>query len=227
MKKLSTLFAIIVTTLATQAEGSTIAGIDGLTLLSASDSVSGTSNFLNYASASSADTITQATLHSNLTDSELGTYVLSIESVAYIDVELTSTSLFNGAGNDLAFFFAGKVDSNDNSVIDFSLSINGVTNRYGTEVTPELVNITDQWGTARLTAALIDLDDFGLGYASTTALEDFRILLGSDDALSRPALTMAGGFHTSASPVVVPLPLPIILFASGLGMLGLFARKKA
>ena len=228
MKILSTLFAIVFATLATQAEGTTIAGVEGLTLLSAGDSVSGTSNFLNYASFYDTDIISQTTLHSNLTDNELGSYVFSKAADAYIDMSFNSTSIFNGAGNDLAFFFAGKIDGAipPNVVINFDLSINGITNKYTPVMTPEelYLPLIDGSGYARMTVALIDLDDFGLGFASTTALQDLRVLLGSNNALNKPSLSMVGAFNTS--PMVVPLPLPILLFASGLGVLGLFGRRK-
>lgn len=227
MKKLSPLFVLILATMATQSQGTTVAGINGLTLLSAGDSVSGTSNFLNYESATAADTISQETLRSNLADNELGTYVLSIDPVAYIDIAFTSADIFNGAGNDLAFFFVGSVDSSENVIINFDLSINGIINNYTPEITPVRTIITDSFGSYTLTAAQIDLDDFGLGYASATALQDFRVLLGTDNSLNLPALTMVGGFYTSPAPIVIPLPLPVVLFASGLGALGLFARRKS
>ena len=71
-----------------------------------------------------------------------------------------------------------------------------------------------------LTVALVELDDFNL--ANDAAVEDFRIFLGDP---TRPALSLVGGFHTQAMSAV-PLPLPVLLFVSGLGLLGAVSRRR-
>jgi len=225
MKNVATLFAILITVLTTQTQAVTVAGISGLTLLDSNDSVTATPNFLNSGSAGVADIISQATLHSNLTDNQLGTYVLSVDSIAYVDVEFVSSSIYNGAGTDLAFFFEGSIDSSRNVLINFDITINGITNNYTPALTPEPTVITDAFSSYTLTAALVDLDDFGMGFSNTEALGSFRVLFGTDNSQNLPALTMMGGFYTSQQPATVPLPLPLLLFTSGLAALGLFARK--
>ena len=223
MNKLSILGIVLATFTTTQASAVSMAGIDGLTLLAPGDSVKGTGDFLNYSSSLETNVISPTQLHDDLTDSDYATYILSLNPTAYIDVAFNSTSLYNGVGNDLAFFFVGNIDSNENVVINFDLNINNTTHKYTPEITPTRTIVTDSFGAYTLTAALIDLDDFGLDYASQTALTNMRILLGTNNSANYPALSMIGGFHTS--PVVIPLPLPIVLFASGLGVLGWFGRR--
>lgn len=225
MKKLSILCTLLLANMATQASAATVAGIEGVSLLSSGDSVTGTNNFLNYTSANSADIISGAQLQADLTDTDYSTYVLSTASTAYVDVTLNSSSFYNGEGNDLVFFFVGNVDSSNNVVINFDLSINGITNNYLPQITPVETSVSDSYGTYTLTAASINLDDFGLDYAAQDSLTSLRVLLGTSNSANYPALSMIGGFHTS--PMVVPLPLPIILFTSGLGMLGWFGRRKS
>ena len=65
--------------------------------------------------------------------------------------------------------------------------------------------------------ALIDLDAYG--YDQTSPLGDIRIYLGDS---SMPALAAVGAYHTT----VVPLPLPALLFSSGLALLGWIGRRK-
>ncbi len=211
----------LLATMATQVDGVTILGVDGLTLLNAGDSVTSTARFVN-ATSPSGTFISAATLRSDLTDNNFGTFVFSPDPVADINMVL-NTSFYNGAGADLAFFFAGSTDEITKEVeINFGLSINGITNTYVPMITPEERNITDSFGSYTVTVALIDLDDFGIGFASTTALMELDVLVGKNDSLNFAPLSMVGGFYTTP----VPLPLPIILFASGLGALGMFARRK-
>jgi len=222
MKKLAApLMMFLFATMATQAKGATILGIDGLTLLTAGDSVTSSANFVN-ATSPVGTFISAATLQSDLTDTNFGTFVLSPDPVADINMAFNS-NFYNGAGFDLAFFFAGSTDPVTEQVnIDFGLSINGITNTYTPMITPIVTNITDSFGSYTVTVALVDLDDFGLGFASTTALAGLDVLVGREDSLNFAPLSMVGGFYTTP----VPLPLPIILFASGLGVLGMFARRK-
>jgi hypothetical protein len=74
-----------------------------------------------------------------------------------------------------------------------------------------------------LSAVFVELDDFGLGDGDTVG--DIRVMLGmdygSEMAPYGPGLGLVGGFHAA-----VPLPLPIVLFGSGLAFLGFIGRRK-
>jgi hypothetical protein len=181
-------------------------------------------SFLDYTSVTTADTITSSQLASDLTDTDQGTYVLSTDPNAYVDLGFTgSNAIYNGAGADLALFFVGNNRT-------FRIQINNTTRTYNPtqlkDPTDPLGNnyltVTDSFQTYYLTASLINLDDFGLaGSADPLAMSSFRVFLGDS---SRPALSLVGGMYMQ--PAVVPLPLPALLFASGLGALGLFGRKR-
>lgn len=183
--------------------------------------LSSETNFLNYNSVTADDTISVDQLRADVTDTDESTYVLSLDPIAYVDLAFNTTNIYNGAGDDLVLFFVGT---------DFSFSFdldvvgdNSGAMSYSTSITPVTTIITDAFGEHTLTAASINLDDFG--FASDVALTDFRILLGTDDSINMPAFSLAGGFHTSPT-AVVPLPLPMLLFASGLGLLGWAGRRK-
>ena len=168
-------------------------------------------NFLNYTSATSADIISQAQLSSDVTDSSAATYVLSLNSNAYIDLGF-STNIYNGNGYDLALFFVG--------VSSFSLELTG--NELGSNSFTSIdtgFDVTDSFGTYALTVALIDLDQYGM--STNDLLGDIRIHLGNS---LHPAFSLAGAFNTS--PTAVPVPAALLLFLSGIGILGLFGKQK-
>lgn len=214
MKKLNIITGLFAVLLSPAASAISVGGLD---LASTVNNVTGMSGgMLNYTSVLTTDTISFAQVTSDLTDADPATYVLSLDPGAYIDMSFTGTNaVYNGLGNDLALFFAGNNDT-------FSIMINGTTKSYNPQSTPTPWTVSDQWGSYNLTVALVELDDFGLT-GSQAALGDFRVYLGDQ---TRPALSLVGGFHTQPYFSQVPLPLPALLFASGLGLIGAFGRKR-
>ena len=172
-------------------------------------------DFLNYTSATAADVISQEQLAADVTDidgnTSAATYVLSLDSGAYIDLGF-SADVINGEGNDLAFFFAGEATFSLDLLNDEAGASTFTSADTGSDV-------VDAFGTYALTVALIDLDAYGLG--SNASLGDFRINLGDP---SRPAFSLAGALNTSITPV--PLPAAVWLLLSGMGMFGLIGRRK-
>ena len=176
--------------------------------------VSSTGTFYNYESATAADSLSSAQLAADLTDtpndSPVGhaTYVFSNDSNASVDLAFSSVDVVNGSGNDLAFFFVGLGSS-------LTLSIAETEQTFETFDTG--IDITDSFGTYALTAALVDLDDFG--FASNQLLGDFNVLLGNTEALS-----LVGAFNTGVTPV--PVPAAAWLFITGLTALGMIGRRR-
>lgn len=176
-------------------------------------------------------------------------YLLSpFRNSAYIDLGFNGFDLFNGDGNDLVVFIVGhstsfKLDvftdaSTDpfySSVYDVATPVFDNTQNIFTDTGDMVFDNNGNWlcaggapgtctdGTS-LSAAFFDL---GNSIAGDIALSKIRITLGEDyngaDG-TRPRFSLAGGFHTNAT--VVPLPLSVVLFSSGLALLGLTGRRK-
>ena len=68
---------------------------------------------------------------------------------------------------------------------------------------------------------LIDLDDFVASGALINAFS-IDVLGAAENPTHYPAITAVGSFNTA----VVPLPLPAVLFGSGLALLGFVGRRK-
>ncbi len=176
-------------------------------------------------------------------------YLLSpFRNSAYIDLGFNGFNLFNGDGNDLAVFIVGHSTSfkldvfTDASINPFYSTVYNVatpvfdnTQNIFTDTGDMVFDNDGNWlcaggapgtcadGTS-LSAAFFDLSN---SISGDTAFSKIRITLGEDyngANGTRPRFSMAGGFYTQ--PTVVPLPLSVVLFSSGLALLGLAGRRK-
>lgn len=155
-------------------------------------------------------------------DNKFNTFAYSLSANAYVDLGF-STPIYNGAGDDLAFLVVGNP-----ATIDFSAIVSdsfGNDLLVSSSISPYNVqfqgNLNVNGQLISLSTVLIDLGDYGLDVFGTNPLTNIRFNLGSE--FGSPGLSIAGGLH--GAPVVVPLPLPIVLFISGLGLLAGFHRK--
>jgi len=170
--------------------------------------------------------LNNAQIANNLGDSDQATYLFGSNSGGSVtNAELTMSfadTVFNQAGNDLAFYFVGDgvtANKNNSMQICFGASCSlGATVYNATLITGLGVDIGGtnvEWSVASF-----DLSDFG--FAADAALGDFTIDI------------IAGGYNRlsdvsslNASVSAVPVPAAVWLFASGLlTMLGV-ARRKA
>jgi hypothetical protein len=205
--------------------------------------------FINFTTSSP---LTISTLSATVAGSDLTKYAWTPDAHmptgtanAYIDLSFADM-IYNGDGNDLVLFFAGNGTTFQNgSYAEFKFSIDigadgsiesgllGVTDSTtfykSSGVLEDLeagmtsATITEEQKTSLgvsffASYALIDLDAFG--YDQTSPLGNIRIYLGDN---SMPALAAVGAYHTT----VVPLPLPAVLFSSGLALLGWVGRRKS
>lgn len=219
MRFLSLFSVLIFAATSSVAYGASIGGIN--LAATANNVLDSYGNFYNYdtprppyPSGVSPLPVSSGQLVSDLSDSSEATYVFSSTSGAFVDLDFSaSNGIYNGAGGDLALFFVGDTGSP-------SVEINGTTINYAPVILPEPMTVSDSYGLYNLTMAMINLDDFGLAYnANVTSIRlDFN---GKSTALS-----LAGSIYNTEQPATVPLPLPALLFASGLGALGLFGRSR-
>lgn len=139
---------------------------------------------------------------------------------SYVDLGF-SGGIYNGDGADLVLFFAGNGTSLSTGIEEYAFSLDIGANGSIEIADSSVITSTssDLYGDAFYASyAIIDLD--GYGFDQSTPLGDIRVHLGDS---SMPALAALGAYHTTA---VVPLPLPVILFSSGLACLGWIGRRK-
>jgi hypothetical protein len=180
----------------------------------------------------SNDPIDPAAVLTDQTDFAHATYAMT--GAGYVDLGF-SNGVFNGPGVDLIFFFFGGLNEDKytaSNVFDLDIDIGGPLEKltYNTgegaciefqttacqSASDQLITVTSPLdGTYTLTMQLVDLDDFGL--AGNTEVNNFRVYMEGYHALS-----LVGAINTQA----VPLPLPIVLFASGLAFLGFVGRRR-
>ena len=175
------------------------------------------------------------TLLKDLVTSDFSTSVKSpVESNAFIDLSFTN-SMYGGAGNDLVLFFVGNNTSfgldvfgkNINNPIStdiYTITTGDTVFNDDAEGTWVCINGTDDLctGGSPLSAVFIDLGSSFNG----VEIDKLHLTFGNEfNGLDSSNFSLAGGFHSSA--MVVPLPLPIILFSSGLALLGWVGRRRA
>ena len=140
-----------------------------------------------------------------------------------MDLGFGGSSVITGSGSDLVIFseWTGNsysfgleaYDSSDTRLSSYNYTVDGSL-LFSTGIAVTSIDLFDNNTPAAMLADGIDIDYI-------------RLFIGNDyngtglDAYSNIAL--AGAYHVTP----VPLPLPIILFASGLSLLGWIGRKKA
>jgi len=138
---------------------------------------------------------------------------------SYIDLAFAQ-NVYNNEGADLVLFFAGTGTNLSSGTYPYQFSVD-----VGADGSIDAANLGVTTSTTSdiyddkffASYAIIDLDDYG--YAQYATLGDIRLHLGD---ISMPALAAVGAYHVTA----VPLPLPIVLFASGLTLLGWIGHRK-
>jgi len=232
MKNLSAYISFGLLVLCSNAQAATILEIQNGVSVYADSVVASSGNYYNENFTGSSDFVNPIdtnALTAAVTGSNLRSYAwtpnfhLPATEQTYIDLSF-SGDIFNGEGADLVLFFAGTgTQFKDGHFEDFTFSID-----VGIDGVLDGANLgVNATGTSNIYndaffASYASIDLGLLGFDQNTPLGDIRIYLGNSNM---PALAALGAYHSN--PVVVPLPLPALLFSSGLFLLGLIGRKNA
>jgi hypothetical protein len=194
-----------------------------------------TGNWKSY-NGSSVDTISDLSDFSNISDVVsngandavvFNSFVWSEDDAdATITLGFGTDTVGNQPGNDLAIFSVGPATldvtiseitvRHSSSSIEIGGALQGV---YSNNSPPAYLDTLD--------VILINLD----AYSDVSRMNQLTIdtLTVAENPLVWPGISAVGAFNTTPAVTfntsVVPLPLPIILFGSGLALLGLLGRK--
>ena len=178
-----------------------------------------------------SDTQMDASIERNI----LNSYVMAASNNATLTMNFGTNVVANNIpGYDLALFTLDPLTTPDLEILAptvLKVTAGGISLNY--QSTPiifdgllEGVFNADKQLLGALGVIMIDLDDF---LPTGVPADEFWISEFSINALTAaenpehfPTITAAGAFKTT----VVPLPLPIVLFASGLAFLGFIGRRK-
>ena len=157
------------------------------------------------------------------------TYVMGTSNNATLAMNFGSNVLVNMEGFDLAIYTLDPLNADLTIMAPtmLDITIGEASGRYTS--TPisfdgslEGVFATDETLLGSLGVIMIDLDDFSVPENGLVDGFTINALTATENPLHYPTITAAGAINTT----VVPLPLPIVLFGSGLALLGFVGRRK-
>ena len=156
------------------------------------------------------------------------TYVMAESNNATLSLDFGPNRVANLAGNDLAIFTLDPLTTPDLNILEptvLDITIGGISRTYSSSPimfgsTLEGVFNSDSQLIGALGVILVDLEPF---LSDGALLGEFKInaLTADENPAHYATITAAGAFNTT----VVPLPLPIVLFGSGLALLGYAGRR--
>lgn len=162
-----------------------------------------------------------------ITDSLATTYIFANEDNARVDLEF-GTDVYSGSGFDISLFFVGGGAqghvfglSLPDNLSAFPDAVYFDSNDYA-HYTHTGFNLYDgdddpsnDYSIFRMD---IDLDEYG--FLGENPIGALSLAIGNKSAVP----SLVGAYHREPA-AVVPIPLPIVLFSSGLALLGFVARR--
>ncbi|MBT8130172.1 MAG: hypothetical protein KJP10_09275 [Gammaproteobacteria bacterium] len=157
------------------------------------------------------------------------TYVMTASNNAKLTLDFGGEFVVNLDGHDLAIYTLDLLNEDltlkeptmlDITIGEASKQYTSSSISFGGSL--EGVFATDGTLLGALGVIMIDLDEFSV--AKDGLVDGFMInaLTATENPLHYPTITAAGAINTT----VVPLPLPIVLFGSGLALLGFVGRRR-
>ncbi len=184
--------------------------------------------------------LTQTELANTVT-SDAGLFVMSNDNTAYIDLGFSSP-VFTVANADLVIYTIGNdynfklqvFDSNQSMISNYLYNVlgDGSATLKDSNNNPLCAYISaDTCSPLSSTAInLFNNETSPFAIADGTEISMIRLSFGSSadykSGTVDPRFSLAAAVYSSTPAAVVPLPLPIILFSSGLVLLGWTGRKK-
>lgn len=173
--------------------------------------------------------------------SDPATFVLGLSDQASIDLGFGDSNIVTGSGADLVIYTVGNgytfglqaFDTSGSMLSNYLYSVpsDGSSTAKNEDGSDACV-IRNDVCAAFISATSIDLfNDAGFAIANDIGIDYIRLFIGNDyngevnNSTAYPLFSLAGALHTS-DVAAVPIPLPIILFASGLSFLGWVGRRK-
>ena len=165
---------------------------------------------------------------SNISDSEAVTWVMGTSDPASLTLSF-GTDIFDGAGIDLSIFFVGAgshttditlFDGTPSSKLNYP-NLSPTYTNFCVEINmlPGCTDDVDKGNDQGIFVLDVDFSDFS--FLGSNALTQLKLDIGNGAAIP----SLVGAYNLNAT--VVPLPLPIVLFSSGLALLGFVGRKRA
>jgi len=153
--------------------------------------------------------------------SDPATAIYGFSSVDYsvIDLGFGDSTVVTGAGADLVIFSLWSGDNYTFGLQAFDKDDNLISN-YNYTVTSSTTSI-DLFNDSAVALE----NDIELGYIRLFIGGVYNGNVGGTTVYSN--FSLVGAYHTQAQATVVPLPLPAVLFGSGLALLGWVGRRKS
>lgn len=221
------LLNIIIAALSTSVQAATINVI--------ANEVLGTSGSFTTSPTGSTLGLTDLT---DMVTSDVATFVMSNDDTASIDLGFGSNQVVTGAGADLVIYTVGNdynfglqvFDTGNNMISNFLYNVPVDGSSTAKDESGNNLCVENSTGGCAAVISATSIDIFGdnsLAVEDNIEISMIRLFIGTNSDFkpggAYPLFSLAGAIHTTA----VPLPLPVLLFTSGLALLGFIGRRKA